>query len=164
MLFLEGPAGLNRVEVGRVCRQVQQADTASAAPRRHARVMMGPQVVHDHHVAGLQPRQQVGGEPRDEPLGVGGGKHGPQHHPAVEANRADQCQGLAPIHGHGVDEFSAALHPGVTPTHRGVDAGLVHKDQTIDGDCTDAPQEPAPLGADGWPRHLRRPPPFFLTT
>ena len=106
----------------------------------------------------------VGGEPRDEPLGVGGGKHGPQHHPAVEANRADQGQGLAPIHGHGVDECSAALHPGVIPTHRGVDAGLVHQDQTIDGDCADAPQEPAPLGPDGWPRHLRRPPPFFLTT
>ena len=91
-------------------------------------------------------------------------KHGPQHHPAVEANRADQGQGLAPMHGHGIDEFSAALHPGVTPTHRGVDAGLVHKDQTIDWDGADAPQEPAPLGPDGWPRHLRRPPPSFLTT
>ena len=36
MLFLEGPAGLNRVEVGRVWRQVQRADAARAAPRRHA--------------------------------------------------------------------------------------------------------------------------------
>ena len=55
---------------------------AGTAGGRHARVMMGPQVVHDHHGAGLQPRQQVGGEPRDEPLGGGGGKHGPQTPPS----------------------------------------------------------------------------------
>ena len=40
MLFLESPAGLNRVEIGRVWRQAQQADAARVAPRRHARALL----------------------------------------------------------------------------------------------------------------------------
>ena len=126
--------------------------------------MVGPQVVHDEHVAAPQLGEQMGGEPRHEADPIRGGEHRPEDHPAVDADRSEEGERRAPIHGNGVDVLCAALHPGVTPAHREVQAGFVEKHQPSHGNPAHLPQEGAPLDLDVWPRRLQRPAPFFFTT
>lgn len=81
VLLLKSPAWLDGVEVVRVRRQVEQANAEVLAPRFHARVVVGLQVVEHENVAALQPRQQRVNEPGDEAVLVRCGEHGAHQHP-----------------------------------------------------------------------------------
>src|SRR5262245_38645826 len=66
LLFLQRPAGLDRVEVVRVGRQVEDANGAAGAERSDTWVVVGREVVEDEHVATAQLGKQVPREPLDE--------------------------------------------------------------------------------------------------
>jgi hypothetical protein len=129
LLFLQRPRRFNRIQVGRVRRQVQQAHSMGAAGRADADIVVRRQVVHDQDIAGPEARQQLPREPRDETVGVGRRKHRLQRDPAALANRAEQRERLPPIHWDALDILGATLHPGVRPIHRHMHARFVEEHQ-----------------------------------
>lgn len=83
VLLLQRPAGLDRVEVGRVRRQIDDANAACSAGRLDPRIVMGLEVVHDDDVAVSELWQQLVLHPRNEAVLVRGCEHTREHHPPV---------------------------------------------------------------------------------
>ena len=164
VLFLQRPRGLDRIEIRGVGRQVEHADALPATGGRDTAVVMGAEIVHHEHITATQSREQVACQPAHEALRIRGREHRLQHDPAGVADRAEECQGLAPVHRHPLDVLRAALDPGVGPVHRQVHAGFVEKHETVDRDGADGPQERAAPGLDVGAVHFLWPAPFFLTT
>ena len=164
VLLLERPSRFDRVQVRGVWGQIQHADAVGPARRSDAGIVVGAQVVHDEHVPAPELREQVGRKPGDKANPIRGRKHGPEHDPALHADRPKQRERGAPIHRDGVDVFRAALHPRVTPAHRQVHTRFVEEDQTLDGNPSDRGQERAALRLDIGPVRFQRPAAFFLTT
>src|SRR5215831_10583606 len=104
LLFLQGPARLDRVEVVRVGWQVEDANAAGGAERSYACVVVGRQVVEYQHVATAQLGEQLSCQPLDEAILVRAGEHRGEEDPTGEAHRAEQGEVLAPVHGRALDE------------------------------------------------------------
>lgn len=137
LLLLQGPARLDGIQIGRVGWQIQHTNPTVTTGRPHASVVMGPEVVHDEHIAAPQFWEQVSREPADETVGVRRGKHRAQDHPARVAHGAEQRQCPSPVHRHAFDVLGAALHPGVCTVHGDVDPGFVQKHEPIERNPTD---------------------------
>jgi hypothetical protein len=164
VLLLQRPSRFDRIVVGRVRRQVDDANAARGAGGRNARIVMGAKVVHDDDVAAAELGQQLGLHPRDEAVLVRGREHAREHDPAGQADRAEQREVLAPVHGNSVDEFLAALHPSVAPAHRHVHPRLVEEHQAVSRHAPDAVQERSTLDDDVRPQTLQWPSALFFTT
>src|SRR5207244_5352958 len=65
LLLLEAPARLDRVEVVRIRRQVDDADARGCAERVHSLVVVCRKVVEDEDVAPLEPWEQLLRQPVD---------------------------------------------------------------------------------------------------
>ena len=57
LLLLQGPSGLDRIQIGRVGRQIQHANPVLMTRRLHASIVMRAEVVHHQDIATLQFRQ-----------------------------------------------------------------------------------------------------------
>ena len=137
LLLLEAPARLDRVEVVRVRRKVDDAHAGVGAERDDALIVMCREVVEDEDVAALEPWEQLPRQPRDEAFLAGAGENGGEQDPAGQPHRAEQGEVLAPVHGRALDEFAALLHPGVAAGHRAVEPGLVEEDELARRHATD---------------------------
>lgn len=164
VLFLQGPRGLDGIEIGRVRRQVKHADAVPTTDRRDTPVVMRAQIVHHEYITATQAWEQLPRQPAHEALGVRGGEHRLQHDPAGVPDRAEEGQGRAPVHRHPLDVLGAALHPGMGPVHGDMHARFVEKHEAVDRHGADGPQEGPSSGLDVGAVHFLRPTPFFLTT
>ena len=164
LLLLQRPAGLDRVEVVRVGRQIEHANASSSAERSNTRVVVSREVVEDEHVSAPQLREQLLGEPLDEPLLVRAREHRGQENPTGEAHRAEQGEVLAPVHRNAIHELLATLHPRVAAAHGYVHPRLVEEDQAIERDAADLAQERFALFDDVGAQTLQRPSALFFTT
>jgi len=163
-LFLQRPSRLNGVVVGRIGRQVHDADAVPSTDRTNAWVVVSFEVVHDQDVASAKLGKQTGRQPVDETVCVRRFEGGVEGHPTGAANRSIEGQVLAPVHRHPVDKLASALDPRVAPPHRGVQPRLVEKYQAIRGDAGDPASVGAAFRYDFGPQTLQRPAAFFLTT
>lgn len=118
-------------------RLVDESHATSRARRRDAAIVVGPEVVHDEHVAAAQPREQLSFQPVDEAVAVRRLPRRAQRDPAGPAYRAEQREILPAIHGNAIDELLAALHPGVTSAHRDAEPRFVEKDEPIGAQLPD---------------------------
>lgn len=163
-LFLEGPAGLDRVVVGGVRGQVHDADAVPTANRLNTWVVVRTEIVHDQDITEAQLGKQAGRQPTDEAITVRGREVGVEGDPSGTPNRAVEGQVLAPVHWYAFDELTTSLHPRVAPAHGRVHAGFIEKHQAIDRKAAD----PAAVGRsfryDVWAQTLQRPSAFFLIT
>ena len=50
VLLLERPARFDRIEIGRVRRQIDDANAARSTGGLYPRIVVGPQIVHDHDI------------------------------------------------------------------------------------------------------------------
>ena len=164
VLLLERPRWFDRIEIRRVRRLINQAYTTRGAERADAGVVVSGQVVHDEDVASLELRQQLPGEPVDETFSVRGLPNRGQHNPPIPPNRSEQSEVLPTVHRHPIDEFLAALHPGVAAAHVYAQPGLIKKNQPIRIDPGKLFQERGAFGDDVGPKALQRPSAFFFTT
>lgn len=164
VLLLERPARFDRIEVGRVRRQVHKPDLSRGAGRCDSRIMVRVEIVHDHDISCTELRQQLALQPSDEAVPVRGRKHAREDNPSGQTNGSEQREVLAPIHRNGVDEFLSPPHPGMAAAHRGVEPGLVEEDQSFGRYSPDRSQIRGTLGDDVRPQTLQRPSAFFLTT
>lgn len=164
VLLLERPPRFDRVQIGGVRGQIQHADAVDPTRRGDTRMVVGPQVVHDEHVAAPELREEVGREPGHKADPIRGRPHRPEYDPSLHADRPEQRERGAPIHRDGVDVFRAAFHPRVTAAHRQVHPRFVEKDQALDGNPPHRGQEGVALGLDIGPGRFQRPPAFFFTT
>lgn len=151
MLFLQSPAGLDRIEVGRIRRKIEDTHTAFAARRHDARVVMRAEVVHDEDISSAQLWEQAALEPPHEAFSIRSLEHGAQGDPAAQADRTEQRQVLAPVRGRSLDVLGTLSHPRMTSRHRQMEARLIEKDQAIDGDAAHTPHERPPLLLDVGP-------------
>ena len=164
VLLLESPARFDRVEVGRVRRQVHDTHTVFGTCGRDPGVMMGAEVVHHDYVSTSKPRQQLGFHPCDEAVLVRGREHAREHHPPSQANGPKEGKVLAPVHRDPIDQFLAALHPRVATAHRQVHPRFVEEDEPARWDVPDLVQVGRALGDDVRPQTLQWPSAFFFTT
>ena len=164
VLLLERPARFNRIEVRRVRRQVDHANTARSTGGLYPRIMVGPQIVHDHDVAAFELGQQFVFNPRNEAVLVGGCKLTCQHDPSGEPNRSEQREVRAPVHRNPIDELLAAPYPRMAPAHRHVHPGLVEEHEPVDRYATDLFQVRRTLDDDVRPQTLQWPSALFFTT
>lgn len=164
MLFLEGPARLDRVKVRRVRRLVDESDAAFLAGSRHSRVMMCPKVVHYEDVPAAQPGEQPPLEPLDKSVGSGGGELRALHYPSFQANRSEEGEILAPVHGTAVDVLAPLLDPSVTASHGEIEPGFVQEDEFFNRNAPDLPSKGRSLQDYVWSHLLQWAEPFFLTT
>lgn len=164
VLLLQCPARLDRVEVRRVGRQVDDAHAASSAGRTNSWVVMGTQVVHDDDIAASELGQQLVFYPGYEAILVRRGEHARQNDPSGQADRSEHGEVRAPVHRDPVDEFFATLKPRVAPAHREIHPRLVEEHQPVDGHAADLPQERRALDDDVRPQTLQRPSALFFTT
>lgn len=164
VLLLKRPARLDRVEVWRVRRQIDDANATRATGGPNPRVVMSLEVVHDHDVAATKFGQQLPLHPRDETVLVRGREHAGEHDPSRDPDRAEQREVLAPVHRDPIDEFLAALHPRMAPAHRHVHSGLVEEHEPVGRHATDLPQVRRTLYDDVRPQTLQRPSALFFTT
>lgn len=164
VLFLERPARFNRIEVRRVRRQIDDANAARSTGGLYPRIVVGPQIVHDHDIAAFELGQQLALHPCNEAVLVGGRKLTRQHDPSGEPNRPEQRQVRAPVHGNPIDELLAALYPRMAPAHRHVHPRLVEEHEPVDRYATDLFQIRRTLDDDVRPQTLQRPSALFFTT
>lgn len=163
-LFLQGPSGLDRVEVRRVGGQVDQANALASAGRMHARVVVSRQIVHDEDIPPPQLRKQVARQPVDEAIAVRRGEHRREGDPAAAADRPEQGEVRPPVHRDAVDVLGASFHPRVTTAHRDVQARFVEEHEAIRRDPADAAPVRLPLDDHVRPQTLQWPSAFFFTT
>ena len=164
VLLLQRPTRLDRVEVRRVRRQVNDAHAASSAGRTDARIVMGAQVVHDDDIAALELGEQLAPYPGYEAILVRSGEHARENDPPGQANRSEHDEVRAPVHRNSVDQFFATLNPRVAPAHREIHPRLVEEHQPVDRHAADLPQERRALDDDVRPQTLQRPSALFFTT
>src|SRR4051812_44981104 len=72
VLLLQRPARLDRIQVGRVRRQIDDANAASGAGRTNPPVVVRREIVHHDDIPAAQPWQQLRLQPCHEPVLVGG--------------------------------------------------------------------------------------------
>lgn len=164
VLLLERPARFDWIEVGRVRRQIDDANAARSTGGRNPSIVVGPQIVHDHDIAAFELGQQLALDPRNEAVLVRGRKLTRQHDPSGEPNRPEQRKVRAPVHRDPIDELLAALDPRMAPTHRHVHPRLVEEHEPFDGYATDLSQIRRTLDDDVRPQTLQRPSALFFTT
>lgn len=164
MLFLQGPAWLNRIEVRRVRRLVDESDAALLAGSWHSRVMMGPKVVHHEYVSAAQPGEQPSLEPLDKSIGSGGGELRALHYPSFQADRTEESEILAPVHGTAVDMLAPLLDPGVATSHREIEPGFIEENELFNRDAPQLSPKGRSLQDYVGSHLLQWAEPFFLTT
>lgn len=160
----QGPARLNRIEVGRVGRQELHCGPALLNEPSDVAMAMRPQIVHHDDVIAAQVRHQVAADPPDKPLGVGRLPHGPHGDPARRADRPDHGQRRAPVDRSRRDPFLAARHPGVGAAHREIRAGFIEKHQAGGVYRRRPGSELGAVATDGGAILFERPWAFFLKT
>src|SRR6266849_301225 len=164
LLFLESPAGLDRIEVVRIGRKVDAADSTSRAEWDHSLVVVCQEIVEDEHFASHEARKQLLREPFDEDLLARTGEHRGEEDPAGQPQRAEQGEVLAPVHRRALDVDAALLHPGVAASHRAVEPGLIEEDQLARCHAADQAPEGFSLGDHVGTELLERTKKFFFTT
>src|SRR6266849_3117903 len=164
LLFLEPPAGLDRSEVVRIRRKVDDADATSRAERDHSVVVVCREVVEDEDVAPPEPWKQLLRQKLDEALLARVGEHRGEENPAGQPHRTKQREVLAPVHGRALDVLAALLHPSVAAGHRDVEPGLVEEDEAAGRHATDHAPEGFSLGDYVGTELLKRTKTFFFTT
>jgi len=164
VLLLECPARLDRIEVRRVRRQVDDSNTACSTGRADTMVVMGAEIVHHDNVAATKLWEQLGLQPGYETILVRGRELAREDDPSSEANRAEQREVGAPVHRHAIDQLLSALHPGMAAAHGSVHAGFVEEHQAVERDTPDLAQERCPLRSDVGAQTLQRPSTLFFTT
>jgi hypothetical protein len=137
--FLEGglelrKRQLNRREVRRIRRQIEQRaarllDEGADQPR-----MMRTEIVHRHHLSWPQDGDEILAQPGNEPRGVHRPGLSPCRHEPAWRQRGDQRGGRAVVAGHAADGPLAAWGPRKEPGEPDSRAGFVQKDQLIGGD------------------------------
>lgn len=130
--------------VRRVRRQEDQLRPARFDQRSHPRRFVTRQVVHDHHVPGLQGRAQNLLDERREHVRV----HGPIDHRRathpIHAQRPDQRGGHPVSVRHFIDQTFTPKAATTQPRHVGLCPGLIDEDQPT---RVDARPPENPLGA-----------------
>lgn len=111
------PALFNRVEVGRVRWQIQQACSGGLDQCAHARHFVRGQIVHHYAVAWPQVRAQHLFQIRQEHVAIGGRFNGHGGHPTGDRHRAQQRQRAPTSSGHGVVQACTAHRAAPAPRH-----------------------------------------------
>lgn len=129
LLFDLCPALFDRVEVGRVGRQVAERRAGLFNEFPYTVHFVSSQIVHDDQLTGLQLRTQDVFEISTEDISVGGRFDGHRGHPAGNTDCSQDCQ-CAPAAGRN-SFFDARAVPrtSITPGHLRGDAALVNEDE-----------------------------------
>jgi hypothetical protein len=157
-----GPHRLDRVEVGRVRRQVQYLRADGFHFFADARVLVRPQVVEHEDVAVPKARREGAANEVDEVVRVNGAVDRRVADDAGAANRADHREVLSPVGRFAVEHALAAHSPAVHRRHRRVEAGFVEKDEPLRRDGGDQRPELLALRLDIGTKLLPRPEAFFF--
>ena len=129
LLFNLCPAFFDRVEIGRVRRQVTERGAGLFNEIPDAIHFMGSQIVHDDELAGLQLRAQDVFEISPEDIAVGGCFDRHRSHPSGNTDRPQHRQ-CPPASGRN-PFFDARAVPraSITPGHFCGDTALVNEDE-----------------------------------
>jgi len=130
-LFEFCPGLLDRVEIGRIGWQVEQLGAGFFDPFAHRWSLVRAQVIHHHHVAGLQYRAQQMFDVCQENIRVGGLFYGHGCDHAVQAHGAQNGHDLPVAARRRLLDASASHAPRVEPRHRGSDTALIQKNQAL---------------------------------
>ena len=131
-VFELGEDLLDRVEVGAVGRQVEEAGAAGFDRFAHAGDLVGRKVVHDDDVARLERRRQGLLDIGKKALAVDGAVEDAGRGDPVVAQRGQEGGGLPVAVRHGSPRPAAApLAAAVAPGHVGLGPGLVDEDQAF---------------------------------
>jgi hypothetical protein len=108
MLFDDRPAGLDGIEVRRVGWKVEEFSTGGCNQGSDAIHLMGGQIVHHHHLPGLQCRAKYLSDVGQEDIAVGGRLHRHPGLPSLDADSAQHGEGSpSPIRSTLVDSLPA---------------------------------------------------------
>ncbi len=135
------PCLLDRIEVGRVGRQVEQGSSAGLDPLPYAGDLVGAEVVHHDDVSGSQLRAQHLVQVGEEDLAVGGGLDGHSGDDAVHAQRAQDGEHLPVAAGYVVAHSLASLGAAIEPSHLRRDAAFIQINQVFRSDRPDTCEE-----------------------
>lgn len=150
------PGELDRVQVGRVRRQVQHASAGGLDEPANVRSLVGADVVEHDDVAGLQLAEEDSLEEGLEDLGVR--RAFDRHHgaDAVHVESADHRGDGARVARDGPVRALATRRASVLAGHREVAAGLVDEDESPRVEFLRELDELAPERLDAWLRLLYR--------
>jgi hypothetical protein len=149
VLFLESPARLDGVQIGRVRREVKQPDVFGRAGGLYFGVVVGTQIVHDQNVSFGEPGKESSREPSGEPVTIRGNELGGQLNPSTQADGTEQREVLAPVHGPMVNVLAALGQPDVAATHGEIQARFIEEDELLNRNFCNSPQEGFSPGYDG---------------
>lgn len=163
-LLLQRPARFDGAEVGRVWRQVEDANTARRGECDDARILVRSEIVHHQDVPATELRQEGTAQPLHEARLVHRREGTALHDPPAQAHGADHGEVGAPVRRRALDELAALGNPRVASRHRSVESRLVEKHQPSRIDPRDESQVGAPLLGDVETQLLQRADPLFFTT
>ena len=128
-LFNLRPTLFDRVEVGRVGRQVAERGSGLFDEFSYAIDFMSAQIVHDNQLARFQLRTKDIFQISQEDIAVGGGFNGHSGHPAGNTDRAQYRQ-CAPAAGwNPLFDARALQRATIAPGHFRGDAALIDEDE-----------------------------------
>jgi len=136
MLFDLSPAQFDRIEVGRVGRQVAKGGTCCLNELTNAFDLVGRQVVHDHNLAGLELWAQHVFQIGQEHIPIGRCFNRHRSHPSVDADSSQQSQ-RAPIAGSAVRYTFAHWTTSISPRHLRGGAAFIEENQIPNGHLID---------------------------
>lgn len=163
MLLLQCPSWFDGVEVGRVGREVEDANPEGGTELGDSWVAVSREVVHHEHVTLTELWQELP-EPHQESESVGRREHRAEEHPPTQADGAEHRQIGAPVHRRALDVLGPLLDPGMAAGHGEVQSGLINEDESFDGNRTHFAPVGLALRYDVGPKLFERPDPFFFTT
>ena len=138
-----GEGHFNRIEVGAVGREKEEAGARGLDHFAHAAALVTGQVVHDHDVAGRECRDQ---EPLDiglEPVAVDRPVHHHRRDHAASAQTRDQCRGFSVAMRIAHAQALAPAAPAMAARHVGRRPRLIDEHQFLGGQI-ELPVEPVP--------------------
>lgn len=126
-----GEDQFDRIEVGAVGRQVEEAGSGLFDEAAYAQDLVGGEIVHDDDVAGAQGRDQDLLDVDEEGFAVHGAVEDEGRDQAVAAQTGGEGGGLPVSPGLSADQPSAPWRAAPGADHLGVGAGLVDEDQLV---------------------------------
>lgn len=129
-VFELGEELLDRVQIGRVFRQVEEPSAGRADGLAHSFAFVRAKIVHDHDVAGLQGRNQDLLNVELKGLAVNRLIDEPRSGDAIVAQRSQKSHGLPAAVRHLGSNPLATLRPTPQRRHVGFCPGLVDEHQT----------------------------------